>query len=146
MVRASTSFLVVLVTAFLLTSCGTSFNKPWHAAVAKPVPTNSIEGPWLGFWKSAASGHSGALRCIVGPAQGGSREFYYHATWGGVFRAGFQTLHEVKETAGTTAFTAKRSIERHGFFQAECKITPTESNATYRAAGDHGVFELRRPK
>lgn len=133
--------------AVLLCSCGTAFNKPWQAAVGKPGQAGSIEGPWTGYWKSAVNGHTGNLRCIVGPEEGGSRPFHYHATWGkGLFRGSFQAQHDVKATGEKTTFTAKRTIGQHGFFQAEGTITPSDFSATYRAAGDHGTFELKRPK
>lgn len=142
------SHLLLLAAACLLTSCGTAFHQPWKQALAKPVPAASIEGPWTGYWKSGANGHSGDLRCIVGPAQAGaSRDFYYHATWGmGLFRGSFQAQHDVVESGGKATFTASRSIQRHGFFQAQGTITPGEFRATYRAAGDHGEFVLKRPQ
>lgn len=87
------------------------------------------------------------MRCIVGPERGGTRDFYYHATWGKVFRGAFKSEHEVsRQKDGETRFTARRNIQQHGFFQAEGAITPAEFNATYKAAGDHGVFELKRPE
>jgi hypothetical protein len=144
MTRFSTLLLPLI--ALLLSSCGTAFQKPWQAAIAKPTPNNSIEGPWEGYWKSTVSGHTGRLRCLVSSEHAGQRDFYYHATWGhGLFRGSFKAAHAVSDKTGQTRFTASRDIDRHGFFQAEGYLTPTQFSATYQAAGDRGVFELKRP-
>jgi len=141
--RCIALFLLTVAT-LLLTSCGTGFQKTWEAANAQP---KSIEGRWEGSWLSGANGHTGKLRCVVGPEQnGGTREFHYFATWGKVFRGSFNAVHEVTEKGGATAFKAKHDIGKRGTFHAEGTITPNDFHASYRAAGDHGTFVMKRPQ
>ena len=35
---------------------GASFEDEWRAALAKPIPTNDIAGPWAGDWTSKSNG------------------------------------------------------------------------------------------
>jgi hypothetical protein len=138
------SILLPALTTMLLSSCGTGFQKEWEQASAS---SKSIEGRWEGSWLSGANGHTGKLRCVVGPEQtGDTREFHYFATWGKVFRGSFNAVHEVTEKSGVTAFKAKHDIGTRGTFHAEGTITPNEFHATYRAAGDHGTFVMKRPQ
>lgn len=139
-------FLPVLA-SLLLSSCGMGFQKKWNEASAKPVPTNSIEGRWEGTWLSSFNGHTGKLLCVVGPENpGNTRDFYYFATWGKIFRGSFHAVHEVSEHNGVTTIKASHDIGKRGTFRAEGTITPTEFKATYRAAGDNGNLVLKRPQ
>ena len=138
------SFLLSVVALSLLSSCGTGFHKAWSDAPAHP---QSIEGRWEGCWTSGFNGHTGKLRCVVGAEQPGhTREFFYYATWGKVFRGSFHAVHEVAAHDGVTAFTAKHDIGKRGTFHAEGTVTSSDFQATYRAAGDHGTFVMKRPQ
>lgn len=137
------SRLLTLLALVLLSSCGTGFHRQWEQA---QVPATSIEGRWQGTWTSSFNGHSGKLLCLVGPEKPGhTREFRYFATWAKIFRGSFNAVHDVTEKGGATTFKARHDIGKRGTFNAEGTVTPTEFRATYKAAGDHGVFVLKRP-
>ena len=139
----SRSHFFTLLALVLLSSCGAGFHRQWEQA---SVPTHSIEGRWQGTWTSSFNGHTGKLLCLVGPEKPGhTREFHYFATWGKIFRGSFNAVHDVTEKNGVTTFKARHDIGKRGTFNAEGTITPTEFQATYKAAGDHGVFVLKRP-
>jgi hypothetical protein len=62
----------------------------------------------------------------------------------------FKARHDIGKRGTTSASEARHRQARHdigkrGTFNAEGTITPTEFHATYKAAGDHGVFVLKRP-
>lgn len=143
MIRFLLSALVIAV----LPSCSMGFRTQWQAAVAQSRPASSIDGPWEGTWLSGFNGHTGKLSCVVGPEKADhTREFFYHATWGKLFSGSFRAVHEVSQSGGVTHFTAKHDIGKRGTFHAEGTISGSEFKATYKAAGDHGTFVMKRPQ
>lgn len=136
--------LLLVVLACALCSCSTNFNRAWHQAT---VP-KGIEGAWAGSWTSHHTGHYGELRCVVQPdtTGNGDRLFLYHAVWGGVLTGNFKSIHHVKQTGPNSAtFTADSSLGIYGQFHAEGTIKNGVFKACYQAAGDNGVFEMKRP-
>ena len=146
MIRSLSCLSLFLAAALGLSSCSSGFNQQWAAAMAKPIPAHSIEGPWQGTWLSKGNGHHGELRCVVGPESHGERTFFYHATWGGVFSGNFKAPHHVSQLGPTTAFTADSDLGSYGKFKAVGTIKDGEFKATYNAVGDHGEFEMKRPQ
>ncbi len=141
-------FLVLLLAvASALSSCGSSFNQAWKAATAAPIPANSIEGPWIGSWLSHDNGHNGELRCVIQPDTkgNGDRTFLYRAIWGGVLSGNFVSVHHVKQNGANATFTADSHLGIYGQFHAEGTIKDGRFKASFKAAGDHGVFEMKRP-
>ncbi len=143
------SSLVLLAVALLfgLTSCGVAtFNKEWKAAVKAPGKPQCIAGAWEGNWLSGVNAHTGKLRAIVGdPKPNGDRDVKYYATWGWLFRGTFSAVHHTHGSEGFTTFTADKPIGRHGDFHAEGMISCDRFAARYKAPGDAGSFELKRP-
>jgi len=139
------SLVLMLACTFALSSCSTSFNRAWDTAIAKPGHAGTVEGPWIGTWLSHDNGHHGELRCVVGPDTKGDRTFLYHAVWGGVLSGHFESVHHVKVKGSTATFTADSHLGIYGQFHAEGTIKGGQFKATYKAAGDHGVFEMKRP-
>lgn len=139
--------LLLLTCALVLTGCGSSFNHAWTDAMHKPVPTSGIEGPWTGSWLSHTNGHHGELKCVVGPDKkgDGERTFLYHAVWGGVLSGTFKAVHHVKQDGPLTRFTADSDLGIYGHFHAEGTVQDSQFKATFKAAGDNGVFEMKRP-
>jgi hypothetical protein len=140
------SLLLPILAALILSSCGTSFQNEWKNALSQKHHSDSIEGPWQGTWTSSFNGHTGKLRCVIGPEKPDhTREFSYYATWGKIFSGCFHAVHEVTERNGVTTMHAQHDIGKRGTFHAEGTISPTKFSATYRAMGDHGALELKRP-
>lgn len=141
------SLVLLLAGAFMLSSCGSHFNRAWKTATTSPIPANSIEGPWTGSWLSHGNGHHGELRCVIEPdtKSNGDRIFLYHAIWGGVLSGDFESVHHVKQQGGNATFTADSHLGIYGQFHAEGTIKNGHFKASYKAAGDHGVFEMKRP-
>ncbi len=145
MMKTARSLAFLVLCTLTLSSCGTAFNREWSAAMAKPIPVGSIEGPWEGTWLSQGSGHHGSLRCVVGPQTGHDRPFFYHATWGSFLSGSFKAQHHVSTLPTATAFTADSDLGVYGKFKANGIVTNGDFKATYNAAGDHGTFEMKRP-
>ena len=143
----SCSLFLLLAGAFVLSSCGSHFNKAWKTATTGPIANNSIEGPWVGSWLSRGNGHHGELKCVVQPDTRGNGDhtFLYHATWAGALSGNFESVHHVKQHGGEASFTADSHLGVYGQFHAEGTIKNGQFKATYRAAGDHGIFEMKRP-
>ena len=138
--------MLIIASALLLSSCSANFNRAWSKATASPVH-KGIEGPWVGSWLSHYNGHHGDLRCVVGPDEKGNGDqlFMYHAVWGGVLSGNFKSVHHVKQRGDTTSFTADSNLGSYGQFHAEGTIKKGVFKAEFKAAGDHGVFEMKRP-
>jgi hypothetical protein len=140
--------LLATATCLVTTSCSNSrFEKQWRAAVAQPAAANSIEGPWQGKWISQGNGHSGKLRCIVGPAtdKAGTHAFHYHATWAHLLSGGFTAKAVVQQQGKNATFKGKQSLGKYGTFESAATITGRTFHSTYKAVGDHGIFEMTRP-
>ena len=145
--RYLTSLALVILCLFA-TSCSSGhFEKQWLAAKAKPIAKNSIEGPWQGTWRSDGNGHTGALRCIVGPAvdAAGTRAFQYRATWAHLLSGGFTSKAVVQQHGNTATFKAKQKLGKYGTFECDAVVKGDSFRSIYKAAGDHGVLEMSRP-
>ena len=83
---------ICLATSVLLffSSCA-KFQQKWDQAQNETeIPHKTIEGPWVGSWKSTPSGHDGKLKCIIKETETGEFEFYYWATWANILSGGFK--------------------------------------------------------
>ncbi|MGI8604725.1 MAG: hypothetical protein ACR2OZ_17280 [Verrucomicrobiales bacterium] len=145
-----------LVLALISGSCS-SFQQHWSVAIKdRPAKYTSIEGPWVGTWKSEPTGHSGALRCLVGESQSNTRSeqgaltpFYYRATWQKVLSGTFRTVQPVREVRkGEFVSEGDWTLPKWagGKYHYRINATPAEFRATYRGGGDHGRFEMQRPR
>ena len=131
--------------ALALTGCST-FNRDYNIALAKPIPFDSIEGPWDGTWQSHA-GHGGhRLRALVTKTAPDT----YHAR----FRAKFWLLFEADQhtdlkvtAAAPIQATGQQDLGTlaGGVYTYDATLTPTTLDATYSSKYDHGVFNLARP-
>lgn len=145
------SAILLLALCCLLGSC--SFQREWREAVAaRPVPATDFTGPWSGTWHSQPTGHSGKLRAIITPAEGtaagepGLYEFYYHATWATILRAGFRASFEVEqEKDGVFRVSGEHALGRRGRYRQDATLTSDRFDATYDAGIDQGTMVLRRP-
>jgi hypothetical protein len=135
--------LPALLLCLSLSSCGSSFHRDWAQAKATPQP-DAVAGAWSGTWLSHGNGHSGSLKAIIGAADSkdGSRSVRYRATWAKILSGGFSTTHRIDSKTG--GFRGTESLGKFGSFDYEGSVKGTEFKSNYKAAGDHGVFQMQR--
>lgn len=123
------------------------FNRLWREAVAAPVPADSVLGPWEGSWLSEPSGHRGALRCVVRDVGDGGMDAAFHAVYWKVLWMTYAPTLECAPIEGGWELGGSWDLPGPfgGEFAYEGTVTPSEFRARYRAAGDHGIFEMHRP-
>lgn len=133
----------------LLSSCGIQFERGWKDATSRPVTKGSVEGPWVGTWHSVPTGHTGQLRCIVGPRKNdqGDHEFVYRATWAKIFSGTFAATHQARKTNGGWKIEGRHTMPNWvgGVYQYEGRVEGEAFKLDYRSAKDHGSFEMGRP-
>jgi len=138
----------------LLASCGGhSFDSSWKEANINysAGKTSAVTGPWEGSWHSAANGHKGKLRCVIEPANGKKVDsrylFHYWATWAGPLQGGFDAEFDIKKMGSQYHVQGEEDLGAFGSFMHEGVIQNKDFEATYRSSsGDHGTFNLHRPK
>lgn len=139
--------LLSLSAVCFLASCS-GFNSSWKLA-ASPLPNDPVAGRWEGRWTSEASGHSGKLRCIVGPKLNpeGDRTFTYWASWKKILSATFHPVHRVVEKNRQQTFSGSHRMPAWagGMYTYHGSIVGGQFKASYRSSHDHGVFEMKRP-
>jgi len=144
------SFLVfaalVVVSAV---SCST-FERDWTARRRVATAPDSFVGCWEGTWTSAHNGHTGGLRAIVTPLAGGRFDVRYHATYDILVASlSFEYGLPVVVVRDGDALRFQGSADLGWYAGGEYSYDGTcrrgVLRSEYRAAIDHGVFELRRP-
>ena len=149
----ATRFFICLLSLLFLASCaGARFERDWNTAIAdhESGKTNAVTGPWTGTWTTATNGHTGDLRCIVESNDGktnGPHKFRYHATWGKIFKGGYNAEYDVKKSGSSYAVTGSKDLGMFGTFDHDGKIRGNQFDATYESTkGDKGAFEMKRPE
>lgn len=143
----SIRILTALAVLCLFPSCVGFQQKFQDAHKAFPPPNKTIEGAWIGSWKSGANGHEGKLRCVITKIDADSYEFYYWATWARVMSGGFKIECDVAKKDGKWTFSGEKDLGAlGGRFGHSGTATPTKIDATFRSIGgpDRGTFELKR--
>jgi hypothetical protein len=152
---------IVAAVATLSAACS-SFERDWARAVGDATPARSTsavggvaratpEGAWTGTWRSANSGHSGPLRCLVQRPSGSAQRlwsFRYHARFLRVMSAEFKSEQPVQHQAnGRFVSEGDWAVPKWagGMYHYRIEITNTEFAGTYRAGRDHGTLEMKRP-
>ena len=140
--------LGVAMTALLVLSGCSTFNRDWKAAAVSPAPANSIAGRWEGKWLSEHNGHSGKLRALIRPLDNGQYETRFHAKYGFIFSFGMEAKLDVKPAAeGQWQFSGAEDLGKaYGVYRYEGKASVTNFFSTYKASFDHGTFQMTRPK
>lgn len=137
---------VALSALLVLSGCST-FNRDWKAAATSPTPANSIEGRWEGKWLSDHNGHNGRLRALIKKLDNGQYETRFHAKYGYVFSFGMQANLDVKPAGGLWQFSGQEDLGKpYGIYRYEGKASATNFFSTYKASFDHGTFQMTRPK
>jgi hypothetical protein len=139
--------LVLCYLLFSLTSCATGFRSAWRDALAEGH-RDGVEGAWEGTWLSHFNGHTGKLRCVVGPDLGdGEHQFHYFATWKGFLSAGFRSRHRVVKDGGSElSFSGYHDMPKWagGRYSYRGRVDGVDFRATYRSSMDNGVFSMKR--
>ena len=144
-----TNFLLLACCMMLLASCNTQFNRKWNEAGKTSPPAGRIEGRWEGTWHSVGTGHTGTLRCVVGPATNaaGDHPFTYGATWWHLLSGSFETTHRVKRAGRSFVFhgTHEMPAWAGGTYTYDGAVKDGRFHASYTSTRDHGSFDMTRP-
>ncbi|HEX7859408.1 MAG TPA: hypothetical protein VF773_03720 [Verrucomicrobiae bacterium] len=127
----------------LLTGCSSAFNREYKSALAEPIPTDTIAGPWEGRWLSDKNGHTGKLRAVLTKTSSEEYDAYFHSTFWKIFRASYRVPLKVEGT--TLSGEADLGWLSGGRYTYEGEVTPTSFFSTYKMKYDHGTFEMKRP-
>lgn len=139
----------LLVLVLLAAGCS-SYQREFRKAVAgMPRPANSVNGPWVGEWRSEMNGHHGPLWCVIEPRGVDRHAFRYRAGWG-VLQFG-DYLREVAtstDASGVMCFEDSMDLPGGaGVHHVSGRVTSTGFEARYRSeAGDRGTMRLSRPE
>jgi hypothetical protein len=133
--------------ALLLTGCS-SFNREYKAALAQPIPSIDISGPWEGNWLSDKNGHTGKLRAVLRQTGSDNYEAHFHATFWKILRASYRVPLRFEEVNGLTVLHGQQNLGRlsGGVYTYEGQATPENFFSTYESKYDHGTFEMKRPQ
>ena len=144
--RVANAILFSLLT-FASSGCST-FNREWKTAIASPIPTDDLQGPWEGSWLSQVNGHQGRLRCLVLPVGEGKYQARFHANYRKVLSFGYTVVLEVRRTNGLFKFHGEADLGwlAGGRYHYEGQATPTNFVSAYHSKYDHGTFQMTRPK
>ncbi len=142
--------LMLAAGAMVLSGCS-SYERDWEAAVAKPLPTNDITGPWKGTWKSDMNQHTGGLRAIVTKEEDGSYYVRYKATYDLIFiPVTFEHDATLKANVrdGAVYFEGSQDLGwlAGGVYEYTGHATNKDFVSKYKSKGDHGAYSLKRPK
>jgi hypothetical protein len=137
--------LLLVLGMMALTGC--SFRREWNAAIKKPAPANSIEGPWSGTWQSDANGHHGTLKCVVTKTSETSYRAHFKATYGKALRFSYVATLAGQETNGAVALKGESDLGKlaGGIYTYEGKATPIDFQSSYANKYDHGSYQMQRP-
>jgi hypothetical protein len=158
----------VAIIAFLLagslTGCS-SFQADWDKAAAQVdiEKSHPVLGRWEGIWQSKDSNHKGDLRCIITkltPEETNEinrklesaastipkYRFYFEGVWGWDFHSTYTVVLAVTPTKQGQKLTGEHDLGWPiGIYKSQGMFEGSQLKATYEAAGDHGVFEMKRP-
>jgi len=147
----SKSACVALAAAASLWLAGcSSFHREWRAALKDSAPASAgLAGAWEGRWVSKASGHSGRLRCLVTPAEGGGFDAFYHAKWKGILSGSYRIpLAAEAQPDGSIRFSGSADLGKlyGGVYRAQGVASGQSFHADYSSRYDQGVFQMTRKK
>lgn len=130
----------------LVTGCST-FNREYKAALAEPISTTDISGPWEGDWLSDKNGHTGRLRAVLRQTSQDEYDAHFQATFWKIFRASYRVPLKFEEKGGLTILAGKSNLGllSGGLYTYQGEATPVNFFSTYESKYDHGTFEMKRP-
>ena len=144
-VRCVTRAFAGLLLAMALSGCST-FHREWKQAGNQRPPIDDITGRWRGVWKSEATGHQGALRCVVSKESPEKYRFLYRATWKTILHGTYAVHQDVQREGHVFKMRGGADLGKlyGGRYEYEGQATHTNFFSTYRAQGDHGTFQMTR--
>jgi len=148
MVRFRTfTVLALLVVATLLGGGCTSFNRDWQIAANHPVQVSEVQGPWQGFWRSDANGHTGRLRCLVTKSGDGIYRARFHANYSKVLSFGYTVKLKTESVGDSFNFRGQANLGwlAGGVYYYEGHADQTNFFSNYSNKYDHGTFQMTRP-
>jgi hypothetical protein len=143
--------LSVLALFAALPSAGCSrFERDWRTPAIQKLSSGDdrMLGRWKGSWKSAASGHSGKLRCVVTPVDEHTRRAEFKASFALVlkFEYTLDLQSEQRQDAEYFHGTADLGKLAGGVYQYDGHADGRTFYCTYRTKSDHGYFSMTRPE
>lgn len=125
-----------------LTANCRNFSQRWQAAGGGGE--GGVPRRWIGEWKSEATGHHGALRCVVEPVGATRWRMHFRAEYSGILRACYSTDFNVVPESGRWTFEGAFDLGRlaGGRFEYGGHARPEEMICSYRSSRDHGEFRL----
>lgn len=144
--------LVLSLALAVLAGCST-----FEADYAKQAELKSnapVEGAWIGRWQSTKGHGGGELRAVFtsdgkSGAMSADRHFtgQFKAKWGfftSEYSSPVSTRSDLK-TSSTTLHVETDLGVMVGKYTMDATSTSTSISGTYKAAGDDGTIELKRP-
>jgi len=141
--------LILSGSAVLLMAGCSSFNRDWKQAAQ--VPTQGVEGRWIGDWHSDYNQHEGPLRCLITKKDGNT----YHTRFHAKYKLGFLTISypydmSMAITQGDNSYSFRGEADlgwlAGGVYRYDGNGTAAKIDMNYRASKDFGTFKLKRPK
>lgn len=138
--------LALFLAMVLLAGGCSSFDRDYQAAVAQGISSDTVEGPWLGTWKSEA-GHGGdELRALVAKAGPEAYRARFRAKFWGIFHTENEIDLQVTSSSPVRAGGQEDlGWLAGGLYDYQATLTPQNFTATYKSKYDHGDFRLVRP-
>jgi len=135
-----------LLLVLFLTGCST-FHHDWKAATSAPIPTNTIDGPWVGEWHSDKNGHHGSLRCVVTQTSPTTFRAHYRARFLKIFRYTYLATLNGQQTNNTFTLEGTANLGKlaGGIYTYKATATATNFTSTYSCKYDHGSYQMARP-
>jgi predicted small secreted protein len=141
------SAAALLLTTMLLAGCST-YNRDWQHAADSTTPPGSVEGAWIGDWKSEANSHHGELKCIMTHATNSVYRARFRATYGKMLRYSYAATLQMQPHDIGYEFDGEANLGKlaGGRYYYEGRATATNIVSSYKSKYDHGIFELHRPR
>ena len=140
--------LLALMAAVTAAAGCSTFDDDWKASEGFAT---GVEGRWEGTWSSDANGHHGGLRCLVTRRPDQGFDARYHATysdWCGTLS--FEYTVPMTIEPGPDGWKLHGSADlgwlAGGVYEYDGVATVLRFFCNYQAEGDHGIFQLERPR
>ncbi|MDX1953522.1 MAG: hypothetical protein SFY81_15210 [Verrucomicrobiota bacterium] len=137
----------MLSAVLLVTGCS-SFNKEWKAALKNPIPAQDITGPWEGRWMNEDESHGGKLRCLLTKIDQQTYRADFHAKYKRILSFGYSVQLKGTNSNGNFEFTGEEDLGKlaGGLYTYSGTITPERFFSTYKSSYETGTLKMERPK
>jgi len=120
--------------------------RAWRQYNPAPGANGSIEGRWVGQWRSEMTQHSGELKCLLNRVRPDQLDAKFLATFRRIFRVGYGVSLAAQEADKGVKLKGQSDLGAlaGGVYLYDGEVTLNEFRCTYRSEQDHGVFTLKR--